>query len=128
MRKYYIFDAQNKILGRLATQIARVLSGKGKVGFVPHIDGGDYAVVINADLVAVTGNKRKAKQYHHFSGYPGGITSISLEDLLQKDSRKVIQSAVLGMLPKNKLQKGMMKRLLVYKDAEHPHAAQLEAK
>lgn len=121
-RKYFCIDAQGKILGRLATRIATVLSGKRKVDFAPHIDGGDFVVVINTDGIVATGKKLEDKIYHRFSGYPGGITSIRLKDQMKKDSRKVIESAVYGMLPKNKLRDRMMTRLLLYKNAEHTHA------
>lgn len=107
------------MLGRLATEIAKVLSGRNKVDYVPNIDGGDFAVVINSDKVRVTGNKADGKIYHSFSGYPGGISSISFKDLLKKDSKKIIQSAIYGMLPKNNLRAKMMLRLKVYKNAEH---------
>lgn len=120
-RKYYLFDARGKILGRMAVDIAKILSGKSKPDFAPNIDGGDFAVVINSDEVAVTGNKMKGKIYHRFSGYPGGITSISMGDQLKKDSRKVIGNAVFGMLPKNKLRSKMMQRLMIYKNEEHKH-------
>lgn len=115
-------DAQGKILGRLATRVATILSGKRKVGFAPHIDGGDFVVVTNTDGIVATGRKLTQKMYHRFSGYPGGITSISLKDQIKKDSRKVIEMAVYGMLPKNKLRDRMMTRLLLYKNAEHTHA------
>jgi large subunit ribosomal protein L13 len=120
-RKYHLFDAQGKVLGRLATEIARVLSGKDRVDFVPHEDRGDFVVVINTDGLVVTGNKREGKVYHRFSGYPGGITSVTFKDQMKKDSRKVLYSAVYGMLPKNKLRDRMTNRLLLYKDAEHGH-------
>lgn len=120
-RKYHSFDAEGKILGRLATEIARTLSGKGKVDYVPHIDGGDHVVVLNAEKIRVTGTKMDDKIYHRFSGYPGGITSIALKDLLKKDATKVIKNAVYGMLPKNKLRDRMMTRLHVYVGSEHPH-------
>lgn len=120
-RKYHLFDAQEKVLGRLATEAAKLLSGRTKVDYTPNIDGGDFVVVINSDKIKVTGNKLEGKIYHRFSGYPGGISSIALKDLLKKDSTKAIQNAVYGMLPKNKLRNEMMKRLLVYKDAEHKH-------
>jgi large subunit ribosomal protein L13 len=107
-RQYHLFDANGKVLGRLATEIAKVLSGRNKVDYVPNIDGGDFAIVINSDKI-----------YHRFSGYPGGITSIALKDLLKKDSKKVIQNAVYGMLPKNKLRDKMMKRLKIHEGAEH---------
>lgn len=120
-RKYHLFDAQGKVLGRMATEIALILRGKGKVDFAPNIDAGDFVVVINSDLVDVTGNKKEGKVYNHFSGYPGGISSITFKDQIKKDSRKVIESAVFGMLSKNKLRDKMMKRLLIYKNAEHKH-------
>lgn len=118
-RKYHLFDARGKILGRLATEVAKTLSGKGKVSYAPHIDGGDFVVLINADHIDVSGNKRHDKIYHRFSGYPGGIHSISLKDQLKKDSRKVLHNAVRGMLPKNKLRDKMLTRLFIYKGAEH---------
>ncbi|MDD5396888.1 MAG: 50S ribosomal protein L13 [Candidatus Moranbacteria bacterium] len=118
-RQYHLFDAQGKVLGRLATEIAKTLSGRNKVDYVPHIDGGDFVIVINAGKIRVTGNKLEGKIYHKFSGYPGGISSISLKDLLAKDSGKVIQNAVYGMLPKNKLRDKMMLRLSVFDGSEH---------
>lgn len=120
-RKYHFFDAETKTLGRLATEIATVLRGKNKVDFTPHIDAGDFAVVVNADKLWVSGNKKEGKIYHRFSGYPGGITSTKLKDQLAKDSRKIIETAVDGMLCKNKLRSKMMRRLLIYKNAEHNH-------
>ena len=120
-RKYKLFDAEKEPLGRMATKIALVLRGKNKVDFTPNIDGGDFAVVINADKLKVTGNKMEDKIYHHFSGYPGGVRSINLQDQMERDSAKVIQAAVYGMLPKNKLRNPMMKRLLIYKDDKHSH-------
>ena len=114
-RQYHLFDAQGKVLGRLATEIAKTLSGRNKVDYVPHIDGGDFVIVINADKVRVTGGKI----YHKYSGYPGGISSISLKDLLAKDCGKVIQNAVYGMLPKNKLRDKMMLRLTAVAGTEH---------
>jgi len=120
-RQTHLFDAQGKILGRLATEIAKIIDGRNKVDYTPNIDGGDIIIVINADKIRVTGNKLEGKIYHHFSGYPGGISSITLKDLLKKDSRKVIKSAVYGMLPKNKLRDKMMLRLHIYTGAEHNH-------
>ena len=117
-REKIIFDANGKVLGRLATEIAKVLSGRNKVDYVPNIDGGDFAVVINSDKVRVTGNKANGKMYHHFSGYPGGISSIAFKDQMKKDSRKIIKSALFGMLPKNNLRSKMMLRLKIYKGAE----------
>lgn len=118
-RKYFLFDAQGKVLGRLATRATEVLSGKRKVDFAPHLDGGDFVVVINTDGIVVTGRKNEDKIYHRFSGYPGGITSIRFKDQIKKDSRKVLESAVYGMLPKNKLRDRMMKRLLLFKTSDH---------
>jgi len=118
-RKYHLFDAKGKVLGRLATEIATLLMGKGKVSYAPHIDGGDFAVVINTDLIEVTGNKASDKMYHRFSGYPGGIRSISFEDQLKKDSTKVLYAALYGMLPKNKLRNRMLTRLHLNKGALH---------
>ncbi|MCK9378590.1 MAG: 50S ribosomal protein L13 [Candidatus Moranbacteria bacterium] len=127
-RKYHLFNANGKVLGRLATEIALTLSGKNKVDFTPNIDGGDFVVVINSDKVLVTGNKAEGKVYHHFSGYPGGITSISFKDQLKKDSTKLINSAVRGMLSKNKLRAKRLKRLFVYKDEQHEHKIEVEHK
>ncbi|GBE17118.1 50S ribosomal protein L13 [bacterium BMS3Abin15] len=126
-RKYHSFNVRGKILGRIAVDIAKVLSGKGKIDFSPHIDAGDFAVVTDSDEIAVTGNKREGKMYHRFSGYPGGITSISLGDQIEKDSRKVIEKAVFGMLPKNRLRGKMMKRLFIYKkDDKHSHKVDIK--
>lgn len=118
-RKYHLFDAKGKVLGRLATEIATILMGKNKVSYAPHIDGGDFVVVINTDLIEVTGNKAEDKIYHRFSGYPGGISSISFKDQLKKDSRKVVYAALYGMLPKNKLRNRMLTRLHLNKEGEH---------
>jgi len=118
-RKYHLFDAKGKVLGRLSTEIARILMGKNKVAYAPHIDGGDFIVLVNTDLIEVTGNKAEDKMYYRFSGYPGGIHSISFEDQLKKDSRKVVYQALYGMLPKNKLRDRMLTRLHLYKDAKH---------
>lgn len=118
-RKYHLFDAQGKVLGRLATGIARILMGKNKVSYTPHIDGGDFVVVANTDGLTVTGNKSKQKIYHRFSGYPSGISSITLGDQMKKDSRKILWQAVYNMLPKNSLRDRMLKRLLLHKDADH---------
>lgn len=120
-RKYHLFDMQGKILGRTATEIALLLRGKSKIDFTPNIDAGDFVVVINSDLLAVTGNKMDGKIYNRYSGYSGGITATKLKDQIVKDSRKVIESAVYGMLCKNKLRDRMMTRLLIYTDAQHKH-------
>lgn len=121
MRKYHLFDAKGLILGRLSTEIANILSGKNRVDFSPHEDLGDFVVVVNVDKIGVTGSKEKKKWYYSFSGYPGGIHSISLEKLRKKDPRKILQSAVYGMLPKNKLRDKRMARFKVYAGQEHPH-------
>jgi large subunit ribosomal protein L13 len=120
-RKYHLFDMQGKILGRTATEIALLLRGKNKIDFTPNIDAGDFVVVINSDLLAVTGNKMDGKIYNRYSGYAGGITATKLKDQITKDSRKVIEGAVYGMLCKNKLRDRMMTRLLIYTDAQHKH-------
>jgi large subunit ribosomal protein L13 len=120
-RKYHLFNAEGKVLGRLATEVATILRGKNKVDFTPHIDAGDFVVITNADKIKVTGSKSEGKIYHRFSGYPGGITSTPLKDMMAKDSRKVINSAVYHMLPKNKLRDKMINRLLVYTDDTHSH-------
>lgn len=115
----HIIDATDQILGRLAVKIANLLRGKGKSEFVPYLDCGDEVIVINTDKIAVTGQKMKDKIYHHHSGYPGGIKSINLEELLKKDSREVIHKAVYGMLPKNKLRDQVIKKLKLYKKEEN---------
>ena len=123
-RAWYIVDADGMNLGRLATVIARQLTGKTKPMYTTHIDCGDNVVVINAEKIAVTGNKLVDKKYYHHSGYPGGIKEISLEDQLAKHPERVLEHAVKGMLPKNRLQAERMKRLKVYAGTEHPHAPQ----
>ncbi len=122
-RKYHLFDAQGKTLGRLATEITLTLMGKRRPDYAPHLDQGDFVVVINTNGLQVSGNKPDSKIYHRFSGYPGGIHSISFRDQMKKDSRKVMHQAVYNMLPKNKLRTSMMTRLFLYKTAEHPHNA-----
>lgn len=121
---WYIVDAKGQTLGRLATRIARLLSGKDKPTYTPHVVGGDVVVVINSALVNVTGQKLTDKIYYHHTGHPGGIREISLRDQLAKNPNKVIEHAVAGMLPKNKLQAQMLKNLKVYASTEHPHAPQ----
>ena len=121
---WFVVDAADKTLGRLASQIAHHLRGKHKPEYTPHIDTGDYVVVINAEKIRVTGAKAKDKLYHHHTGYPGGIKSISFEKLIDKAPERVIQGAVKGMLPRNPLGRAMFKKLKVYAGAEHPHAAQ----
>jgi len=124
-RDWYIIDASNKVLGRLATEIARRLRGKHKPEFTPHIDTGDYIVVINAGKIRATGNKMQDKIYYRHSGYPGGLKSITLEKMLQRSPIRPLEIAVKGMLPKGPLGRDMFRKLKVYADAEHPHAAQL---
>ena len=123
-RDWYVVDAEGKTLGRLATEIARRLRGKHKPEFTPHVDTGDYIVVINAEKVAVTGNKAAGKMYYAHSGFPGGIKSISFEKLIVRKPEMVIESAVKGMLPKGPLGRAMFRKLKVYAGTEHNHAAQ----
>lgn len=117
-------DAKGQTLGRLASQIAPILKGKHKPIYTPHLDCGDFVVVVNAEKVRVTGRKLDQKFYHRHSGYPGGLTSISLRDQLEKNPERVLQAAVRGMLPKNKLGRRMIKKLKIYAGDEHPHQAQ----
>ncbi len=123
-RDWYVIDAEGKTLGRMATEIATRLRGKHKPEYTPHVDTGDYIVVVNAEKVHVTGNKAKAKMYHRHTGYIGGIKSISFEKLIQKAPERTIEIAVKGMLPKGPLGRAMFKKLKVYAGIEHPHAAQ----
>ncbi|MDF2445022.1 MAG: rplM [Moraxellaceae bacterium] len=123
-RDWFVVDANGKTLGRLASEIARRLRGKHKPEFTPHVDTGDYIVVINAGKVAITGNKAQAKQYYHHTGYPGGLKSISFEKLVVAKPEKPLEIAVKGMLPKGPLGRAMLSKLKVYAGAEHPHAAQ----
>ena len=121
---WYVVDAADKTLGRLASEIAHRLRGKHKPEYTPHVDTGDYIVVINAEKVRVTGAKRTDKMYHGHTGYPGGLKSISFEKLIDKAPERGIQGAVKGMLPRNPLGRAMFKKLKVYAGSEHPHAAQ----
>ncbi|TFH67675.1 50S ribosomal protein L13 [Gammaproteobacteria bacterium LSUCC0057] len=121
---WYIVDAEGKTLGRMASEIASRLRGKHKPEYTPHVDTGDFIVVVNAEKVAVTGNKAKDKIYHSHTGYPGGIKDISFEKLIVKAPERVIQSAVKGMLPRGPLGRAMFKKLKVYAGNEHPHQAQ----
>ena len=123
-RDWFVIDAENKVLGRLATEIARRLRGKHKAEYTPHVDTGDYIIVINADKIAVTGNKETDKQYHHHTGYPGGLKTISLDKQRIKAPERIIETAVKGMLPKNPLGRAMFRKLKVYAGAEHGHTAQ----
>ncbi|HZN23293.1 MAG TPA: 50S ribosomal protein L13 [Burkholderiales bacterium] len=123
-RDWFILDASGKVLGRVAAEIARRLRGKHKPEFTPHVDTGDYIVVVNAEKLRVTGNKAKQKLYHRHSTYPGGIYSTSFEKLQAKHPERVLQLAVKGMLPKGPLGYAMIKKMKVYAGADHPHAAQ----
>jgi large subunit ribosomal protein L13 len=123
-RDWYVVDAEGQTLGRLASAIASILRGKHKPFYTPHLDCGDYVVVVNAEKVHVTGRKLDQKYYHRHSGYPGGLSSISLRDQLAKHPERVLQAAVKGMLPKNKLGRRMYKKLKVYAGDSHPHQAQ----
>lgn len=123
-RDWFVVDASGKTLGRLASEVASRLRGKHKAEYTPHVDTGDYIVVINAEKVKVTGAKATDKMYHRHTGYPGGLKSMSFEKLIEKAPERVIQSAVKGMLPRNPLGRAMFKKLKVYAGTEHPHVAQ----
>ena len=123
-RKWYVVDAQDETLGRLATRIAAILKGKHKPIYSPHMDVGDFVVVVNAEKIHVTGRKMEQKMYYRHSGYPGGLSEISLRDQLVKHPTRVVERAVWGMLPKNALGRQMFRKLKVYAGPEHPHAAQ----
>lgn len=123
-REWFVVDAQDKTLGRMCTEIAKILRGKHKPSYTAHFDAGDYVIVLNSDKVKLTGNKWNAKKYITFSGYPGGQKSIVAKDLNKKKPIAIVENAVRGMLPKNKLGRAMFKKLFVYEGAEHNHAAQ----
>jgi large subunit ribosomal protein L13 len=123
-RKWYVVDAKDQILGRLASKIARVIRGKNKSIFTPNTDTGDFVVVVNASHVKVTGKRELLKTYTHHSGYPGGLKVKSFEELMAKKPEYVIHSAVKGMLPKNRLGRKLIKKLKVYRGESHPHSAQ----
>ncbi len=123
-RDWFVVDADGKTLGRLSTEIARRLRGKHKPEYTPHVDTGDYIVVVNAEKIRVTGNKLQDKMYHHHTGFIGNLKSISLGKLLQKAPERVLETAVRGMMPKNKLGRAMFKKLRVFKGPEHSHQAQ----
>ena len=123
-RDWVVFDASGKTLGRFATKIADKLRGKDKPTFTPHVDGGDFVVVINADKVKVTGNKAEQKKYYKHSLYPGGLKEKSYKEVLESTPERIIENAVKGMLPKNKLGKSIIKKLKVYSGSEHPHESQ----
>ena len=121
---WYVVDAENQTLGRLAAAVARRLRGKHKASYTPHVDTGDYIVVVNADKVRVTGKKQTDKIYYRYSGYPGGIKAARFEEMIAKHPERVIEKAVKGMLPRNPLGRAVFRKLKVYAGSEHPHAAQ----
>ncbi len=123
-RKWYVVDANNLVLGRMATRIASFLRGKHKPIFTPHVDTGDFVIVVNADKVRVTGNKLNDKKYYHHTGYIGHIKEKTLKDRMKSEPEKVIEDAVWGMLPKNRLGRQMIKKLKVYRGPDHSHSAQ----
>ena len=123
-RRWHVIDANDVVLGRLATQAAVLLRGKHKATFAPHIDMGDFVIIINADKVALTGKKREQKLAYRHSGYPGGLRSVSYTELLEKNPQRAVEKAIRGMLPKNSLGREVLSKLKVYVGPEHPHAAQ----
>ena len=123
-RHWHVIDATDVVLGRLASQAAILLRGKHKPTFAPHVDGGDFVVIINAEKISLSGKKRTDRMMHRHSGYPGGLTSTPVGEVLDRDARKVVESAVWGMLPKNRLGRQIIKKLKVYSGPTHPHQAQ----
>lgn len=123
-RKWYVIDAEGKVLGRLASEIAKILSGKNKPIYTPHVDTGDYVIVINAEKIVLTGKKLEQKSYKYHTGYPGGLKEVSYGKMVKEKPEKVIELAVKGMLPKNSLGRSMGRKLKVYKGPEHNHEAQ----
>ena len=123
-RKWFVVDAEGEVLGRMCTKIAGILRGKHKPSYTPHVDCGDYVIVLNAEKVGLTGNKWNAKEYQRYSGYPGGQKSITAKELKEKRPIAIIDNAVKGMLPKNSLGRKMFTKLFVYEGSEHPHMAQ----
>ena len=123
-RKWYVVDAEGQVLGRLASEVAKVLRGKNKPEYTPHVDVGDHVIVVNAEKVALTGKKPEQKVYRHHSGYPGGLKEVKYKNMMLKRPERVIELAVKGMLPKNSLGRQMYKKLVVYKGAEHKNQAQ----
>ena len=121
---WYLIDAKGKVLGRLSTRIATILSGKHKVDFRPNMDTGDHVIVINAEKIVLTGKKKEKKEYFSHSGFPGGAKLVSFQKLIAESPEKVLMKAVKGMLPKNRLGRRMLRRLRVYRGEEHPHSAQ----
>ena len=123
-RKWYVIDAEGKVLGRLATEVSKILSGKNKPIYTPHVDTGDHVIVINADKIVLTGKKLEQKKYRYHTGYPGGLKEISYDRMVKEKPEKVIELAVKGMLPKNSLGRQMFRKLKVYSGSEHNHEAQ----
>jgi len=123
-RKWYLLDAEGQVLGRMATAIADILRGKNKPTFTPHVDTGDFVVVINAEKVVLTGRKSQQKEYQRYSGYPGGLKRISFKRMLETHPERIIEHAVKGMVPHNRLGRQILKKLKVYAGTEHPHGAQ----
>ncbi|RBP68186.1 LSU ribosomal protein L13P [Brevibacterium sanguinis] len=123
-RQWHVIDATDVVLGRLAAQVARLLRGKHKVTFAPHVDSGDFVIIINADKVALTGAKLEQKRAYHHSGYPGGLKSVNYAELLATNPERAVEKAVAGMVPKTRLGRAQMRKLKVYTGAEHPHSAQ----
>jgi large subunit ribosomal protein L13 len=123
-REWHVIDATDVTLGRLAVSVATLLRGKHKPTFAPHVDAGDFVIVVNASKIALTGTKREDKLAYHHSGYPGGLRAVPYGELLDRDPRKVVERAVWGMLPKNRLSRQLMKKLKVYGGPDHPHRAQ----
>jgi large subunit ribosomal protein L13 len=123
-RKWYIVDAEGEVVGRLCSKIAQVLRGKHKASYTPHVDTGDYIIVINAEKVRFTGNKMQNKEYQTYSGYPGGQKSRTAREMMEKRPIRIVEIAVKGMLPKNRLGRQMYKKLFVYEGTDHPHEAQ----
>lgn len=123
-RKWYVIDANNQTLGRLCSEVASILRGKHKATFTPHVDTGDFVIIINAGKIKLTGDKLNKKMYRYHTGYPGGLKEMDYKTLLQKKPEKAIEAAVKGMLPHNRLGRKMIKKLKVYRGSEHPHQAQ----
>jgi large subunit ribosomal protein L13 len=123
-REWLLIDATDQVLGRLASEVAQILKGKHKPQYTPHVDTGDFVVIINADKIVLTGNKMETKMAYSHSGYPGGLKEVPISRMMEKDPGKVIEKAVKGMLPKNTLGRAMGKKLKVYAGSEHPHEAQ----
>ena len=122
--QWYLVNAEGKVLGRLATELAKILRGKNKPSFTPHVDTGDFVIVVNAEKVVLTGKKMKDKIYYHHTGYPGGLKEINAEKLLAKKPTEILRIAVKGMLPKNSLSRQVLRKLKIYAGPSHPHEAQ----